>query len=54
MLEFLGSLFEDAPIVPVSAHHNKNIDLLIEVIENLFPTPEKNTKDDFQMILLDL
>ena len=48
--EFLkGSLLEDAPIVPVSAHHNKNIDLLIEVIENLFPTPEKNTKDDFQM-----
>tara|TARA_B100001996_G_scaffold376616_1_gene358100 strand:+ start:1007 stop:2191 length:1185 start_codon:yes stop_codon:yes gene_type:complete len=44
-----GSLLENAPIVPVSAHHNKNIDLLIEVIENLFPTPDKNTKDDFQM-----
>ena len=44
-----GSLLEDAPIVPVSAHHNKNIDLLIEVIETLFPTPDKNTDDDFQM-----
>ena len=44
-----GSLLENAPIVPVSAHHNKNIDLLIEVIENLFPTPDKNTTDNFQM-----
>ena len=48
--EFLrGSLLENAPIIPVSAHHNKNIDLLIEVIETLFPTPNKNTDDDFQM-----
>ena len=44
-----GSRLQDAPIVPVSAHHNKNIDLLIEVIETLFPTPEKNVKEDFQM-----
>ena len=44
-----GSRLQDAPIVPVSAHHNKNIDLLIEVIENLFPTPEKNANEDFQM-----
>ena len=44
-----GSLLQDAPIIPVSAHHNKNIDLLIEVIETLFPTPEKNTNEDFQM-----
>ena len=44
-----GSLLENAPIVPVSAHHNKNIDLLIEVIETLFPTPNKNADEDFQM-----
>ena len=44
-----GSRLQDAPIVPVSAHHNKNIDLLIEVIETLFPTPEKNAKENFQM-----
>ena len=44
-----GSRLQDAPIVPVSAHHNKNIDLLIEVIETLFPTPEKNVKENFQM-----
>ncbi len=44
-----GSLLEEAPIIPVSAHHNKNIDLLIEVIEELFPTPEKNENENFQM-----
>ena len=44
-----GSLLEDAPIIPVSAHHNRNIDLLIEVIETLFQTPDKNVEDDFQM-----
>ena len=44
-----GSLLEESPIIPVSAHHNKNIDLLIEAIEKLFPTPKKNIKDDFQM-----
>ena len=44
-----GSRLQDAPILPVSAHHNKNIDLLIEVIETLFPTPEKNVKENFQM-----
>ena len=48
--EFLkGSLLEDAPIVPVSAHHNRNVDLLIEAIEELFPTPKKDLKNDFQM-----
>ncbi len=45
----MGSRLQDAPIVPVSAHHNKNIDLLIEVIETLFPTPEKNANENFQM-----
>ena len=44
-----GSLLEDAPIVPVSAHHNRNIDLLIEAIEDLFPTPKKDLKNDFHM-----
>ena len=44
-----GSLLEDAPIVPVSAHHNRNIDLLIEAIEEIFPTPKKDLKKNFQM-----
>ena len=44
-----GSLLEDSPIIPVSAHHSRNIDLLIEAIEELFPTPSKDLKSDFKM-----
>jgi len=44
-----GTQLEDAPIIPVSAHHNRNIDLLIQAIDELFPTPKKDLKNDFQM-----
>ena len=44
-----GSRLENAPIIPVSAHHNRNIDLLIQAIEEIFPTPKKDLKNDFQM-----
>ena len=44
-----GSSLEDSPIIPVSAHHNRNIDLLIQAIELLFPTPNKDLKSDFEM-----
>ena len=43
------SPLKDSTIIPVSAHHNRNIDLLIEAIEKLFPTPPKDLKSDFQM-----
>ncbi len=39
--EFLkGSVAENAPITPVSAYHNINIDRLLEAIEKKIPTPE--------------
>ncbi|MCL4330274.1 MAG: translation initiation factor IF-2 subunit gamma [Candidatus Thermoplasmatota archaeon] len=39
--EFLkGSVAENAPIIPVSAYHNINIDRLLEAIEKKIPTPE--------------
>tara|TARA_B110000438_G_scaffold184723_1_gene176428 strand:- start:8687 stop:9910 length:1224 start_codon:yes stop_codon:yes gene_type:complete len=48
--EFIkDSPLKDSTIIPVSAHHNRNIDLLIEAIEELFPTPPKDLKSDFQM-----
>jgi translation initiation factor 2 subunit 3 len=48
--EFIkDSPLKDSTIIPVSAHHNRNIDLLIEAIEELFPTPVKDLKNDFQM-----
>jgi translation initiation factor 2 subunit 3 len=34
-----GTIAENAPIIPVSAHHDVNIDKLIEAIEKYIPTP---------------
>ncbi len=48
--EFIkNSPLKDSNIIPVSAHHNRNIDFLIEAIEELFPTPVKDIKNNFQM-----
>ncbi len=33
---------EDAPIIPVSAMHGANLDLLIETIEKIIPMPERD------------
>jgi translation initiation factor 2 subunit 3 len=35
-----GTIAENAPIIPVSAHHDVNIDKLIETIEKYIPTPK--------------
>jgi len=35
-----GTLAEKAPIIPISAHHDVNIDMLIEAIEKKIPTPK--------------
>lgn len=37
-----SSVAKDAPIIPISAQHNVNIDLLIESVENYIKTPERN------------
>ncbi len=39
-----GTDYEDAPIIPVSAQHNVNVDVLIEMIEKTFPTPKRDAK----------
>ena len=38
-----GTVAESAPIIPVSAINNANIDLLIETIESSMPTPQRDT-----------
>ncbi|MEI6796939.1 MAG: translation initiation factor IF-2 subunit gamma [Methanomassiliicoccales archaeon] len=35
-----GTIAENAPIIPVSAHHDVNIDKLIEIIQTYIPTPK--------------
>jgi translation initiation factor 2 subunit 3 len=43
--EFLkGSIAENAPVVPISALQNINIDALIEAMEKTIPTPERDMK----------
>jgi len=41
--EFIkGTSFENAPIIPISAQQNANIDMLIEAIEKHLPTPKRD------------
>jgi len=35
-----GTVAEKAPIIPISAHHDVNIDMLIQAIEEKIPTPK--------------
>ncbi|MFT4868813.1 MAG: translation initiation factor 2 subunit 3 [Colwellia polaris] len=46
-----GSVAEDAPIVPVSAQHEVNIDVLLETIDEEIPTPERDLETDPQMLV---
>jgi translation initiation factor 2 subunit 3 len=44
-----GTVAEDAPIVPISAEQEVNVDLLIQAIEEEIPTPERDPEDDPQL-----
>jgi translation initiation factor 2 subunit 3 len=37
-----GSVAEGAPIIPISAQHNVNIDVLIQAMEEHIPTPKRD------------
>ncbi|MFP3871614.1 MAG: translation initiation factor IF-2 subunit gamma [Candidatus Aenigmatarchaeota archaeon] len=41
-----GTVAEDAPIIPVSAHHDVNINILIEAIEEEIKTPDRRRNED--------
>ena len=45
--EFIkGTSYENAPIIPISAQQDVNIDVLIEAIEKNIKTPKRNPKSD--------
>ncbi|AGB17129.1 translation initiation factor 2 subunit gamma [Halovivax ruber XH-70] len=44
-----GTVAEDAPVVPVSAGQNVNMDLLIQAIEEEIPTPDRDPDADPRM-----
>lgn len=46
-----GTIAENAPIIPISAQHNVNINVLIEAIENTFQTPKRDLKKDPLMFI---
>jgi len=46
-----GTVAEDAPIVPVSAQQEVNMDLLIQAIEEEIPTPERDPEADAEMLV---
>lgn len=37
-----GTIAQDAPVIPVSAQHAVNLDLLIEAVERFIPTPTRD------------
>lgn len=41
-----GTMAENAPIIPVSAQHNINIDVLIQTIQEQFQSPKRNSNAD--------
>jgi len=50
--EFIeGTVAEDAPIVPISAGQNVNMDLLIQAVEEEIPTPERDRDADAEMLV---
>ncbi len=46
-----GTVAEKAPIIPVSAHHNANIDALIGAMEHLIPSPKVDTTLPMRLIV---
>jgi len=38
--------YKDAPVIPISAIHNVNLDALIEAIQENIPTPKRDSKKD--------
>jgi translation initiation factor 2 subunit 3 len=40
-----GTIAESAPIIPVSAHHDVNLDVLIQAIEDIIPTPDRSSSE---------
>jgi translation initiation factor 2 subunit 3 len=46
-----GTIFENAPIIPISALQGINIDLLLDAIQKTIPTPKRNPDADAVMFV---
>jgi translation initiation factor 2 subunit 3 len=53
IVEFVkGSIAEKAPIIPVSAQHNVNTDILLKTMEDYLPTPERDPSAPPRMFII--
>lgn len=46
-----GSLIEDAPVIPVSAQHGVNVDVVLEALEKFIPTPKRSEVKEPRMLV---
>ena len=46
-----GTVAEDAPVIPVSAHHGANLDLLIKTIEEKIKNERSDSQEDMRMYI---
>lgn len=46
-----GTVAEDAPVIPISAHHDVNLGQLIKAIQEHIPTPDTDRKADPVMLI---
>ncbi|MFO8016327.1 MAG: translation initiation factor IF-2 subunit gamma [Candidatus Woesearchaeota archaeon] len=46
-----GTAYKDAPVIPISAQHGVNIDVLIEAIEKYIPTPKRDESKSPLMLI---
>ncbi len=47
-----GTVAEDAPIIPVSAQHQINIDMLLQAMQEYLPTPKRDPKKPGRMYIV--
>jgi translation initiation factor 2 subunit 3 len=46
-----GSLLEGTPVIPVSAQHGINVEVVLQAIEELIPTPKRDSSKDPRMLV---
>ena len=46
-----GTVLENSPVIPVSAQYRTNIDVVLEAIEKIIPTPKRGESKDPKMLV---
>jgi translation initiation factor 2 subunit 3 len=46
-----GTIAENAPVIPMSALHGANLDVLLSAVQHFIPTPERAEDEDLRMMV---